>query len=171
LATLLILLHRNLLLKLFEKLFRTRAPVNTVFYCTVNFEGGEFMLKAFLDTGNNLKDYFTGKPVIIADRRAFSSVFPDEIEIGRDVHGEKIRYIFCDTLGGKGLLPAFSPLSVHIKGAEYDFFTDAVTVALTEKKLLQGEYDAILSLGLFDNNFDRKDEGESEKISVMAQKN
>ncbi len=155
-------------IKLFERLFRSRAPVNTVFYCTVNFNDEEFVVKAFLDTGNNLKDYFTGKPVIIANRRSFSAAFPDEFDTVKEAYDEKIRYIFCDTLTGKGLLPSFSPFYVHIKGVDYDFFTDNVTVALTEKKILQGEYDAILPIGLFNNYIDRKDECESEKASVKA---
>ncbi len=156
-------------LKLFECLFRTRAPVNTVFCCKIIFNGREYELKAFLDTGNSLKDYFTGKPVIIACRELFLQEFPDGFEMKSDLFNKKIRYIFCDTLNGKGLLPAFTPENVHIKGADYDFFTDGVTVALTDKKLLQGEYDAILPLGLFDKNFDRKDEGESEKAYVAAE--
>jgi len=158
-------------LKLFERLFRTRAPVNIVFFCKVSYKGRECELKAFLDTGNSLKDYFTGKPVIIVNREIFCREFPGNFELNSDIYNEKIRYIFCDTLSGKGLLPAFSPENVHIKGADYDFFTDEVTVALTDKKLLQGEYDAILPLGLFDNNFDRKDEGESEKAYVTAESN
>lgn len=158
-------------LKLFDRLFRTRAPVNTVFLCKVIFNGREYMLKAFLDTGNSLKDYFTGKPVIIADREIFTREFPDDFEMKSDLHNEKIRYIFCDTLAGKDLLPAFSPENVHIKGVDYDFFTKEVTVAMTDKKLFGGEYDAILPLGLFNNNFDRKDEGESEKAYVTAENN
>ncbi|MBQ6600180.1 MAG: sigma-E processing peptidase SpoIIGA [Clostridia bacterium] len=156
-------------MKLYEKLFRTRAPVNTVFYCKVDFEGMEFNLKAFLDTGNNLKDYFTGKPVVVANRNAFKKLFPDALELGRNERSEKIRYIFCDTVGGEGLLPAFSPFNMHIKGVDYDFSTAAVTVALTEKKLFHGEYDAILPLGLFDNKLYREDEGESENTYVEAE--
>lgn len=155
-------------LKLFDRLFRTRAPVNTMFLCKVVYNDREYVLNAFLDTGNSLKDYFTGKPVIIACREAFLREFPDSMQFKTDTYNENLRYIFCNTLNGKGLLPAFSPEKVHIKGAEYDFFTAEVTVALTEKKLLQGEYDAILPLGLFDKNFDRKDEGESGKASVTV---
>ena len=150
----------------FDRLFRTRAPVNTVFICKVLCNGREYSLRAFLDTGNRLKDYFTGKPVIIAHREHFSDLFPGEAEVENELNNEKIRYIFCSTLSGKGLLPAFSPDSVHIKGAEYDFITDAVTVAITDKTLLNGEYDAILPVDLFDKNYDRKDEGESEKIEA-----
>ena len=156
-------------IKLYEKLFCTRAPVNTVFTCTVIFEDKKISLKAFLDTGNNLRDYFADKPVIIADKSIFAGIFPltSDMRIYESV--EKIRYIFCDTVGGEGLLPAFSPDDIHIQGADYDFYTDRVMVALTDKKLFNGEFDAILPVGLFDNIFYGKDEKDDEKNSVKAQ--
>lgn len=158
-------------LKLFDRLFRTRAPVNTVFLCCVTYKGEPHELKAFLDTGNSLKDYLTGKPVIIACREKFSLEFPYSPEQNYHSYKEGLRYIPCDTLAGKELLCAFSPENVHIRGAEHNFFTDGVTVALTDKKLFGGEYDAVLPMGLFDKNFDRKDEDESDKASSATEKN
>ena len=155
-------------IKLFDRIFKSRAPVNTVFSCTVVYNEHEFVLRSFLDTGNNLRDYFTGRPVIIADRRAFSDIFPEKITVNGEFSKQKVRFIFCNTLVGKGFLPAFSPTMLKIKGTDYNFSTEEITVALTEEKLLQGEYDAILPMGLFENNFDRKDERESEKDSVNA---
>ena len=63
----------------FDRLFKSRAPLNTVFMCKVIYLGAEYNIKAFLDTGNRLKDYFTDKPVIIAERQVFKAAFPNEI--------------------------------------------------------------------------------------------
>lgn len=153
-------------LRFFEIFFKKRAPVNTVFYCSVCYEGAHFELKAFLDTGNRLTDYFTGRPVIVASRESFKEKFPEALPEDSSLTEGKIRRIFCNTLGGGGLLPAFSPEKVQIKGQDYSFVTSAVTVALTEKALLGGEYDAILPMGLFDDNFERKDEAADEQLGI-----
>lgn len=153
-------------LKLFERFFRSRAPVNTVFICRLLYDGEEYQLKAFLDTGNRLTDYFTLSPVIIADKRIFQREVNEALGNTEKFKEKGLRYIFCDTLGGEGLLPAFSAEKVHIKGTDYDFTAASVTVALTDKKLLGGEYDAILPMGLFENLYERKVEAENEKNNV-----
>ncbi len=156
-------------LKLFDRFFKSRAPVNTVFVCRVCYDEKEYQLKAFLDTGNRLTDYFTGRPVIIADIKIFENIFAKALTDTDSFREKGFRYIFCNTLGGDGLLPAFSPEGVHIKGADYDFDTSSVTIALTDKKLLQGEYDAILPMGLFENFQERKVETENEKNNVVVE--
>lgn len=153
-------------LKLFERFFRSRAPVNTVFICKVIYQGSEYQLKAFLDTGNRLTDYFTSNPVIVADKRLFEHSLTEVFCDTEKFKGKGLRYIFCNTLGGEGLLPAFTPEEVHIKGADYGFTATCVTIALTDKKLLGGEYDAILPMGLFENFYERKVEAENEKNNV-----
>lgn len=157
-------------LKLFERFFRSRSPINTVFICNVFYNGVEYQLKAFLDTGNRLTDYFTSSPVIVADKRLFESAFTEALEDAEKFNEKGLRYIFCDTLGGGGVLPAFMSESVHIKGTDYDFTATSVTVALTEKKLLGGEYDAILPMGLFENIYERKVDVADEKNSVTSER-
>lgn len=152
------------LINVFERLFKSRAPINTVFSCTVYFQNKEYNLKAFLDTGNRLKDYFTDKPVIIANKDSFPGVFNGKNITENSFSDESIRFVFCDTVAGKDFLPAFSPEKIVVRGSDYSFTTDRVTVAITEKKLLQGEYDALLPCSLFENDYSRKDERESEKI-------
>lgn len=145
-------------MRIFELFFRRRAPINTIFYCEVKLDGKAYNLKAFLDTGNNLTDPFSSKPVIIADKRIFEETIQNE-----DFSESRLRYVLCSTVSGKALLPSFVPEIVHIKGADIEFSTDEVMVALTEEKLLSGEYDAILPMGLFNNKHYRKDERESEE--------
>lgn len=152
-------------LKLFDLFFRTRAPVNTIYNLKVIIKGEELMLKAFLDTGNRLSDPFTGFPVIIADFSRFGNLFYNK-EQDMYFSEYKMRYVFCSTLGGKGMLPAFRPDDIHIKGAECDIHTNRVMIALTDERILQGEYDAILPLDIFKNNFEGKDEGENEKAEA-----
>ena len=108
--------------------------------------------------------------MIIASREAFDKVLPDEIT-EKDCEEHKLRFILCSTLAGKSLLPSFSPGKVYIKGAYKELATDDVMIAITQEKILGGEYDAILPSGLFKNNFEGKDEGENEKTTVTYEKN
>lgn len=156
------------LLKLFDRFFRSRAPVNTVFCCSIFFCEKEYKLSAFLDTGNRLTDYFTGNPVIVANKSCFAQAFDQALADAEVFKQKGLRYIFCDTLAGDGLMAAFTPERVHITGTEYDFSASSVTVALTDKRLLQGEYDAILPMGLFDNYYEGKVEAENEKNNIMV---
>lgn len=153
-------------LKVFDLIFRTRAPVNTVYRLDVFVKGEKLQLKAFLDTGNRLSDPFTGSSVIIVNSACFENIFYGKAE-SEYFSDYKMRYIFCTTLGGESMLPAFSPDKVFVKGADCSFNIDKAVIALTEERLLQGEYDAILPMGLFENNFDRKDERESEEVTAV----
>ena len=153
-------------LRLFDVFFRTRMPVNTMYYLTVTVNGQKYNLKAFLDTGNQLCDPFTGRPVIIANIDGFGLLFRGDDKSGY-FEKFKMHYVFCKSLSGKEMLSAFYPDKLLIKGADCSFYLEEATVALTDERLLKGEYDAILPLGIFDNNFVRKDERENEKNEVL----
>ncbi len=146
----------------FEFIFRSRAPVNTIFYCKASVRGKQYNLKAFLDTGNSLCDPFSGKPVIIACREIFSADF----DFDNPSAEEGFRFVLCNTVSGKSLLPALSPDSITVDGADTYFETDRVMIAFTCEKLLGGDYDAILPMGLINKTYERKDERESEKTTV-----
>lgn len=149
-------------MRAFDFIFKSRAPVNTVFYCKVFLKGKQYNLKAFLDTGNNLSDPFSGKPIIIANKTLFISEFDFE----NPVAGEGLRFVLCNTVSGKSLLPASSPERIIAEGADISFETDKVMIAFTAEKLFGGEYDAILPVGLLNQTYERKDERESEKNAV-----
>lgn len=149
-------------MRLFDLIFKSRADINTVFYCKVWLKGSEYKLKAFLDTGNNLTDPFSAKPVIIVSREPFESLYDFDCPEA----GEGIRFVLCSTVSGKSLLPAVCPESIRVEGADTTFETGNVMLAFTEEKLLGGDYDAILPMGLFNNIYERKDERESEKATV-----
>ncbi len=149
-------------MRAFDFIFKSRAPVNTIFYCRVSLKGKQYSLKAFLDTGNSLSDPFSGKPVIIACREPFASVF----DFDNPIAGEGLRFVLCNTVSGKSLLPAASPDSVTVEGADIFLETDRVMIAFTAERLLGGDYDAILPMGLLNKTCERKDERESEKTEA-----
>lgn len=156
-------------LRLFDFIFKSRAPTNTIFYLRIILGEKSFNLRAFLDTGNKLKDPFTSSPVIIADKRAFRDSFTDELN--EENPGIPMRYILCSCLSGKKLLPAFFAEKVQLKGADGEFTAERVMIALTEERLFGGEYDAILPLGLFDNYRENQLGGENDENTTFNGKN
>ena len=66
--------------------------------------------------------------------------------------GKLARVIPCSALGKATALTAVRPDIVKITGVEADFETGAVYIALSRQELLNGEYTALLSEKLFENN-------------------
>ena len=117
------------------------------------------LLKAMVDTGNSLKDCFTGKPVIVCEYEAVKNIIPETLKgifhtdtkkiisnislIDKKLSG-KIRLVPFHTIGGNGLLPCFKPdeLSITIGGKTYT--TNELYIGVYPKNLSNGEYQAIL---------------------------
>ena len=83
---------------------------------TVSFE-------AVSDTGNLLKDSFTGKNVIVCPCSVLCELYgsiPDteEISAGKAVCGKRWRFIPCTTISSSGLIAVICPREVCIKNIE-----------------------------------------------------
>ena len=69
------------------------------------------------DTGNSLREPFSGLPVIICRREKLQSLAPRELlswQEGEFLPGAGLRLVPFESLGGKGLLPAFRPERVTL---------------------------------------------------------
>ena len=64
----------------------------------------------FMDTGNNLRDPFSGYPVVIIEKELFKRLFIDE----------KIRYIPVSTVNGESIMKAFKPQKLTINNYSTD---------------------------------------------------
>ncbi len=135
------------LLNIAQRLISHRVKADTVYDCKIYIQGEVYNCHCFLDTGNTLKDCYTGAPVLIADKRIFLSL------VGENPmeSGMKIRLIPCSTVSGEGLLYAFSCERAEITGIKTACTVSGLTVALTDKKIMQGRYEGILPCGIFDN--------------------
>ena len=127
-------------------------------------------MTAFIDTGNSLTDGMSGRPVIIAELSAVSPLFSrEEMLFFKNGNYENIpesliknyRLIPCKTVTGDSLLKGFSPDFVKVKNEKRSFINDFCTVALTDKDLSQGAYEALLNNNIFENV---KEEKSDEKI-------
>lgn len=129
-------------------------------------------ITAFVDTGNTLTDGMTGRPVVIAELSAVSALFSrDEIQFFKSEKFEDVpvslnksfSLVSCQTVAGASLLKAFKPMHIKIKDGKNCFVTDFCTVALINRELSQGEYNALLNEKIFENV---KEEKYNEEIYI-----
>lgn len=89
------------------------------------------------DTGCELREPFSGLPVIVCERKALEGLAPAE--------GEPMRLVPFGSLGGEGLLYAFLPDLVVGPGGE----PLKCYIALTDAPLSAGQYSALYNPDLF----------------------
>lgn len=78
--------------------------------------GRDFCLNALSDTGNTLRDAFTGRPVAVCAASALSEwlcAYPDAVTALSECRG--FRMLPVQTVTGKKLLPAFQPDAVFLR--------------------------------------------------------
>ncbi len=136
-------------ISLCSRLLKNRTPADTVYDCEIIKNGKSYGCHCFLDTGNSLRDPFTGRPVVIVNGEKFSSLVPKD-PFGGDIDPcGMFRMIPCNGIAGKNLLVSFSADSIRVKGLKKDFIYSNVTVAVTKEKIFGGRYDGILPFELF----------------------
>ena len=134
-------------LSLLTRFSRSRAPTQSIYELTVTYNRKEATGKALYDTGNSLRDSFSGRPVIIAERSFAEQLF----EEGSDVTLERnFRLIPYSTIKNGGVLPAFMADGVTLKGLEKTLSAEKIYIAITDRKLVSGDFCALLGSPVFD---------------------
>lgn len=108
---------------------------NSFNFCKVVIEenGQEFELFAKIDTGNSLKEPFSGLPVMVAEKSEFIN-FADKKDV--------FRLVPFTSLGGNGLLPAYKPEKIYIKKSKKPL---DCYLAIYDGKLSTGSYNCLMS--------------------------
>lgn len=159
--------------KLFNWVSDFKTPKNTLYDVYLKIMGDDFCLRGFLDTGNSLRDPFTGSDVIIVSRNALAKYFPKGKDMSAimEMSPLKMRYLPCTTVGGSKLLCVFTCPEVRIKGVSCDFSVKGVTVAISEDEIKNGDFQALLPPGIFGNNYSDKGEDYEESKRFFAEYN
>ena len=126
------------------KLLERRRDNGTLFDLTVSLGERETHCRAFLDTGNDLCEPFSGDPVVLLH---FSFAEPLGVPQTPDAPTAvslKWRMIPCRTATGEGALFGFRPDRVTIRGKACRVETQRVFVAVTEHPIKNGEFGALL---------------------------
>lgn len=126
------------------------APKEHTATVTVSYAGKTEKLSALIDTGNSLREGFSGYPVAVAERSAVEKTIPKAVSDyldGKSLCGGEpsFRMVVLGTVYGSGALPAFRPDSVEIRTVSKKIRTDRIYIAVTDKSLSKGEYGVILN--------------------------
>ncbi|MDY6016534.1 MAG: sigma-E processing peptidase SpoIIGA [Oscillospiraceae bacterium] len=134
-----------LILTIIAKFIKSRTPQKSIFPIKIVYNGNSVEGKALFDSGNALYDCFSGKPVVIAEKDNIKSVFEKELSEMRN-----FRLIPFTTIKSGGALPAFMADRVEIMCSGKWLSADEIYIAVTEKKIVSGEYFALLGTPFFD---------------------
>ena len=106
-----------------------------------------------IDTGNNLRESISGKPVVVGELSAIAPLFTyEEIHFFKsgnyanvpDSLETKIRLIPCKSVSGECLLPCVITDKMEFVLNKEKNTMDFVALALSDKKLSDGEYGLLL---------------------------
>lgn len=151
---------------LFNKLISFRTPVNTVYDLQIFLGDKSVRMKAFLDTGNCLKDAFTGYPIIVVHKASAQKLFESEISPFSEKDGVPLfRPILCNTISGSEMLLSFRVDKIRVKGVNCNFERDKVQIAVTDKAIKNGDFSALLGSAVFENQIVRK--GDDNLVSIF----
>lgn len=126
------------------KLLEHRRNRGTLFDLTVVLGERKVQCRAFLDTGNDLCEPFSGDPVVVLHRSFAERLGVPQEPDAAQAAAIKWRMIPCQTANGAGALWGFRPDRVTICGAAGVFAPDRVFVAVTEHPIKNGDFGALL---------------------------
>ncbi len=137
---------------------RSRAPAESIYELTVTYNGKTITGKALYDTGNSLRDSFSGRPVIIAERDFAEKLFEENEDITTQ---KSFRLIPYSTIKNGGALPAFLAENITLKTPLRTTYAEKIFVAVTDGKLVSGGFCALLGTPVMDavdnNTSDRRE--------------
>lgn len=96
-------------LSIYERVKSKVKPKVRIHRVTVYSDKSEYSFSSMVDTGCNLREPFSGLPVIVADKELINS---------SDIPYNKLRLVPYKTLSGEGVLKAFKPDKIEIDGKE-----------------------------------------------------
>lgn len=121
-----------IIITMLTKLIDKKAPKNKEYMVCIENNSNSISCVGLMDTGNNLRDPFSGYPVIMVEKSIFQKIFNEE----------KIRLIPVSTINGESMIKAFKPQKLTIG----DYSTDKVYIGECETPL--NEYKIILNINL-----------------------
>ncbi len=134
----------------FRRAFPREDNVPRLWKLSIQCGGRQTEIWAKADTGNALREPFSGLPVLICQAEALASLVPPAaasfLSGGNGEPSPGLRLVPFESVGGDGLLPAFKPdkVSDAKTGKELPCY-----IALIKKPLSSGQFSAIFNPDLF----------------------
>lgn len=128
-----------LLISVFRRIL-DRADVQKSYRLTIEKNGKSVQLTAFSDSGNNLRDFFTGLPVIVCRLSSVSEIAPEGITSAQSEPPVGVRLIPYTTIDGTGVIAAFRADEVIVDGKRVD-----ALIGVGEKAMESEDFEAVLN--------------------------
>lgn len=167
-----------LLLSVFGRIFRKRAPDNALYDVEITNGGKTVNAKALLDTGHALTDGFTDTPVLVISRRLAKQLAPPNLQpfLDSDITPsltKDLRLIPYTSVNGEGVLKAFYAQSIRV--LQKDYMLQHILLAQSKADFSSTEYEVLLCSDFFERggtqNVHSKTKNASEKtMAVFAEK-
>lgn len=153
------------ILSLVSKFVRSRMVHNLLYDISVSYSGKTVGGKALLDTGNSLRDSFSGKPVIIAEKRFIENIVPPDCDI---TQMKNFRLIPYSTISTGGALPAFLADEIRVVFEGKNIALTDVYVALTDKKIVSSDYSVLLGAPFLEAVINYEERREKKDAGIFA---
>lgn len=141
---------------------KSKTPHGCVYGIKINYKNRSAVGNALYDSGNKLCDCFSGRPVIITDKKFIENIIINE----EPEKMKNFRLIPFSTINGDGTIPAFMADSVEITVSGKRQYAENIYIGITENKIISGGYSALIGtpfIELSSNNTIRSQGGNHEK--------
>lgn len=160
-----------LILTLILRFTRKNAPENHIYTLTVWQGDKQITGKALFDSGNALRESFSGAAVIVADPTFVKDILPEALrnylkgQTDSDLESmpavQGMRLIPYHALHGGGVLPAFRPDRLWVQNGARLYEAEQVYLAVSKKSLSSGEYVALIGTVFFEQQKERVQNNET----------
>lgn len=125
------------------RVYRTYKKNSDIYKVTVIVDNYKIMLHGIVDTGNQLTDKYTGKPVNVMDKSYFENVLYQINDYGR----LKYHFIPYRTIGNnEGIIEVITSDYMYISGKDETKAYKGALIGLSDRKVSQnGEYQALIN--------------------------
>lgn len=128
-----------LLISLFRRILDKPVSDGSVLLEIKN-NGKTVRLTAFQDSGNTLRDFFTGLPVIVCRLSSVSGLAPPGIEQAQNDPPPGVRLIPYSTIDGTGIIAAFRADEVTVDGKDVD-----ALIGVSDRAMKNEDFEAVLN--------------------------
>lgn len=129
--------------RIFGSFFAKRADEESDVRLEITFQGKKVNANGIIDTGNTLRDSFTGEPVSIISQSLALSLLPERyfsaaIEPMSGDMPEGMHLIVSDTVGSSALMCSFKAESMVLITSDKQIKTENATLAVSTRETFSG---------------------------------
>lgn len=150
----------HLVLCLAEHFLHRTPKEGQMLFVRLDYGGREAMVRAFVDTGNQLQDIMSGLPVVVCELKALKGCLPDEVYFAlqqhkvEEIQGEqwkaKVRVLPMNAVTGTGTLVGLKPDHIWIEQEHASKEVQAI-VGFTDQPLSDGDFSMLVGTSLLEN--------------------